>query len=342
MKEPSKNKLLVPLGIGAGVLLLLASTKNKASAAQSSPASPSSPQLNTSGDDAMPQPDEPTAAGQIVPSPAPPYKPSNVRSAQPIPGGNNDDTDERQQDDTGGDGQGEEQDVREKNNDDTSADVRNDDDSTNDDGSDYTIPDEDASSFLRYQPKLALPTGKNQRFAPGSKRMPTSQATGKRSVNYRPGTYNPKQARFDNQSYTSVSHRPGASNASRKSAVQNEPVPGNTNSTVKNRMLQSLPNQAGKIFPLRMGMNNAYVKEIQRRIGVPATGYFGTMTLTALRKRYNVSDVSEALYKQIITGKVIVAQKQAAKKPMQQKRRPHKPSHSKHGKKVLPQQRPNA
>lgn len=60
------------------------------------------------------------------------------------------------------------------------------------------------------------------------------------------------------------------------------------------------------IFPLKFGMTNPYVKEVQRKLGVPTTGYFGAMTRTAIQKRFRATEISEALYKQIITGKRVV------------------------------------
>lgn len=58
-----------------------------------------------------------------------------------------------------------------------------------------------------------------------------------------------------------------------------------------------------KIFPLKQGQTNNYIKEVQRKMGVSPTGFFGTQTRAALLKKYKASEVSEALYKQIISGK---------------------------------------
>lgn len=66
---------------------------------------------------------------------------------------------------------------------------------------------------------------------------------------------------------------------------------------------QAKTNANKKIFPLKQGQTNNYIKEVQRKIGVSQTGFFGTQTRAALLKRYKVSEVSEALYKQIISGK---------------------------------------
>jgi hypothetical protein len=60
---------------------------------------------------------------------------------------------------------------------------------------------------------------------------------------------------------------------------------------------------APKIFPLKQGQTNNYIKEVQRKMGVSPTGFFGTQTRAALLKKYKATEVSEALYKQIISGK---------------------------------------
>jgi hypothetical protein len=64
---------------------------------------------------------------------------------------------------------------------------------------------------------------------------------------------------------------------------------------------------APKIFPLKQGQTNNYIKEVQRKIGVSPTGFFGTQTRAALLKKYKATEVSEALYKQIISGKAPAA-----------------------------------
>ena len=63
---------------------------------------------------------------------------------------------------------------------------------------------------------------------------------------------------------------------------------------------------APKIFPLKQGQTNNYIKEVQRKMGVSPTGFFGTQTRAALLKKYKVTEVSEALYKQIVSGKAPV------------------------------------
>lgn len=64
---------------------------------------------------------------------------------------------------------------------------------------------------------------------------------------------------------------------------------------------------APKIFPLKQGQTNIYIKEVQRKMGVSPTGFFGTQTRAALIKKYKATEVSEALYKQIISGKAPAA-----------------------------------
>lgn len=64
---------------------------------------------------------------------------------------------------------------------------------------------------------------------------------------------------------------------------------------------------APKTFPLKQEQTNNYIKEVQRKLGVSPTGFFGTQTRAALLKKYKVTEVSEALYKQIISGKAPAA-----------------------------------
>lgn len=80
-------------------------------------------------------------------------------------------------------------------------------------------------------------------------------------------------------------------------------------SQVRNPAAISTPIPQTTIFPLKFGQRNSYVKEIQSRIGVANTGYFGAQTREALQKRFGTSEVSELLYKQIITGKPVAQRK---------------------------------
>jgi hypothetical protein len=75
-----------------------------------------------------------------------------------------------------------------------------------------------------------------------------------------------------------------------------------------------------KIFPLKQGQNNSYIKEVQRKLGVNPTGFFGGQTRAALLKKYHATEISESLYKQIMTGKV-----NAKSKPKIVKKTVHRP-----------------
>jgi len=298
MKEPSKTNLLLPLGIGAGVLILLASMKNKASAATSAV----SPPIKTGSDDAMLSVDEHVTPGQINPSPAPSYVPPVQRTADA------DDFNTEAQDEGMMDEQHESLP-----------------DSGDESSEDFSVESEEYSreqgeGYSQRTMPVTLPNqGKPtmrtaQRFMPGGKPSMRTPATAvNQSTAYRPGVYNPKQVRFDSRTSQPVNYRPGASH--QPIVPPQAPIPA----MVKSNAVKAAPNANGKIFPLRMGMTNAYVKEVQRRIGVPATGYFGTMTLTALRNKYNVSEVSEILYRQIISGKAVVVRRTVVKQAPQRK-----------------------
>ena len=71
----------------------------------------------------------------------------------------------------------------------------------------------------------------------------------------------------------------------------------------KTQQILAQKNANAKIFPIRQGQTNNYIKEVQRKMGVSPTGFFGTQTRAALLKKYKASEISEALYKQIMTGK---------------------------------------
>ena len=302
MKEPTKTNLLLPLGIGAGVLLLLAGVNKKASAATSTTALPPS---NTTGDDAKAPTEETVAPGQINPNPAPSYTPPVQRIAETSDEG----ADERQIDDTADEQSAVSQDDGQ---DFIEEEAGGYDSGSEIDSTGYTRQHSSMPPVVRNQPKPVMRT--QQPFLPGGKpSMRTSGAMVKQSTAYRPGAYNPKQARFDNRMSQPVNYRPGAMH--QPLTPPQAPMPA----LVKTNAVKAAPNGNGKIFPLRMGMTNSYVKEVQRRIGVPATGYFGTMTLTALRSRYNVTEVSETLYKQIITGKAVVVRKPVVKQAPQRK-----------------------
>jgi hypothetical protein len=96
----------------------------------------------------------------------------------------------------------------------------------------------------------------------------------------------------------------------------------------------------GAIFPLKYGQRNAYIKEVQKKVGVTPTGYFGIQTRTALQRKFGAATISEVLYKQIMTGKTPVAVKQSTTAvPVRSALHPvakHKPGvHKKYTKQVL-------
>lgn len=79
---------------------------------------------------------------------------------------------------------------------------------------------------------------------------------------------------------------------------------------------------SNKIFPLKQGQNNSYIKEIQRKLGVNPTGFFGGQMRAVLLKKYQAAEVSETLYKQIITGKAVAkSHPKMVKKPIHRPKR---------------------
>ena len=256
MKEPTKTNLFLPLGIGAGVLLLLAGMNKKASAAASTTALPP---LNTTDDDAKAPTEETVAPGQINPNPAPSYTPPIQRIAETSDEG----ADERQIDDTA-DGQSE---VSPDDGQDFSEDEAGGYDSGSEiDSTGYTRQNSSMPPVVRNQPKPVMRT--QQPFLPSGK--PSMRAQGamvNQSTAYRPGAYNPKQARFDNRMSQPVNYRPGVTHQPLTPPQAPLPV------AVKTNAVKAAPKGNGKIFPLRMGMTNSYIKEVQRRIGVPLQGF---------------------------------------------------------------------
>jgi hypothetical protein len=83
---------------------------------------------------------------------------------------------------------------------------------------------------------------------------------------------------------------------------------------------------APAIFPLKYGQRNDYIKELQKNIGVPATGYFGSQTRAMLQKRFKASVVSEALYRQLTMGKAFAT---AVKRPAAKTARNRRPLYRK-------------
>lgn len=113
-------------------------------------------------------------------------------------------------------------------------------------------------------------------------------------------------------------------------ATNNSPTPTNPFLTQAQKLMaqqktaqtQKSTTVNNKIFPLKQGQTNNYIKEIQRKMGVSPTGFFGTQTRAALLKKYQVAEVSETLYKQIITGKVVAkSHPKMVKKPIHRPKR---------------------
>lgn len=298
MKEAGKGSLLLPLGIGAGVLLLLTSMKKK----QAEPAK------TTEDTTAMPlvTADE-AAAPQIDPAPAPQYTQAMPKSA-PI------------QSEADGEDDGSQEDQEDGQQSTGSEDEEPETDDDSEEGS-YPAASSRSSSGSRsnggsntpYQPSSTINANRPSQPLPATQRA---------SATTRPAV-NPKSIRFQSDqakkfaarqkvrnanplfigngkprmgTQQSVAYRPGATAAVQQPIIiasqSTQPAPFTVKQTT--------------IFPLRFGTTSPYVKEVQRRLGVSATGYFGTQTKAAIQKRFGVADISEALYKQIITGKAVI------------------------------------
>ncbi|OSZ81925.1 hypothetical protein CAP35_01245 [Chitinophagaceae bacterium IBVUCB1] len=326
MKEQSKNGWLLPLGIGAGVLLLIAGVKKKANA------TPVMPGADAAGSVAL-ETQVPKASGQINPSPAPSY----TRSSLPQPENAGSGTDARQQITE------DEADTLPANSEQASYDTdqgMEEQDAYRESSNEEEDETGDHTAYTKAAPMYA--NGKQQSYHPGNA---SGASAGSMSVAHRPGAYNPKQMRFDNTVRSGNKHSikayadPSAKQSAYKPMLKTTQKPSMRHQTSISRkpsmrVLQPVAasnmravNPAAtrmvSVFPLRMGSRNTYVKELQRRIGVSATGYFGTATSATIRNKYGVSEVSEALYTQIIRGKA-VARKPPAKtivrqKPVQQK-----------------------
>lgn len=79
-----------------------------------------------------------------------------------------------------------------------------------------------------------------------------------------------------------------------------------------------------KAFPLKFGQTNRYIKNVQQKLGVSNTGFFGALTKAALLKKYKVSEVSETLYQQILAAptapkKMSAPAKKVKKAPVKKK-----------------------
>ena len=263
MSEPGKGGLLLPLGIGAGLLLLFGMKKAKAATAPPMPDANAAIPLVSAADAAVPQ---------IDPQQAPSYEAVSKAGGNDANTGDEEEeaTDEADggQDEGGGD---DEQDSG---------------DDEREDGSSAQMPGDSPGKKTGAPPKV-IRTAATQNTPVGVQRQQVTQQ--QRKV----------QGKRVNQGMMT----------SRQATVAKQPAakrvwPGivNAGQQILTTAAAVVPAQT-TIFPLRFGSTSPYVKEVQRRLGVSATGFFGTMTRAAIKKRFGVLEISEALYKQIITGK---------------------------------------
>lgn len=327
MSEKGKGSMLLPLGIGAGLLLLLTSMKKKEAVPAAAATTDDAAALlrSVSAEEA--------AVQQIDPAPAPSYAQAEVKAAPSAP-----ETNDEEDPEAGSADQREEEDPE--------ADSA--DEEETDEGS-YTAPSGKRSgggggSNTPYIPSSSIYT--NRQPTP----LPIAQSQAARAALQQ--ARNKKSIRFQSDQAKKFAQRSGArsvnpnlvSNARLRAGVQ-LPVtyrPGVTTPgiavTAAQQSIAITSQQASPtitpavsqttIFPLKFGTTSAYVKEVQRKLGVSATGYFGTLTRTAIQRRFRVSEISEALYKQIITGKVpvpVLAVRKPVPKIIRKVKKPLKP-----------------
>lgn len=324
MSEKGKGSMLLPLGIGAGLLILLTSMKKKETA----------PMTAATPDDAaalLPQVSaEEAAVPQINPVPAPTYAQAQAKtsSAEDPEAGE-------------ADNEGEEEDADPQQ---PAEDPETESTDEEDDDSGYAASSGSRSggggSYTPYRPSSTINTNRQATPLPSSgQQLPavnaqTRWAANPKSIRFQSDqakmaalqkARNNKSLRFQSDQAKKFAQRSGTNplyigNGKPRMGVQ-LPVtyrPGATAAvqqpiaiTSQQAALTPAATTAVKqttIFPLRFGTTSSYVKEVQRRLGVSATGYFGTLTRTAIQKRFRVSEISEILYKQIITGKAPTAQ----------------------------------
>ncbi|OJW79572.1 MAG: hypothetical protein BGO69_12645 [Bacteroidetes bacterium 46-16] len=321
MSEKGKGSMLLPLGIGAGLLILLTSMKKK-EAAPVTAAIPDDvasllPQVNA-GEAAMPQ---------IDPAPAPSYVQAQAKTAP------SEDTDEEGgEDPEAGEADKEEEDPEAESADEGDNSYSSSSGSRSGGGGNYT-PYRPSSSINTNRQTTPLPATSSTQattyFANGkpvignksirfqsdqAKLLAMQKARNNKSLRFqsdqakkfaqRSGVKNPNPLIIGNGKprmgvQLPASYRPGAT-----TAIQ-QPIAITSQSTTTPAAVPAVSQST--IFPLKFGTTSAYVKEVQRKLGVSATGYFGTMTRAAIQKRFRVSEISEALYRQIITGKAPVA-----------------------------------
>lgn len=312
MSEKGKGSMLLPLGIGAGLLLLLTSMKKKE-------AVPAAPAISDDAAALLPQVSaEEAAVPQIDPAPAPSYAQAQAKAAPADPDGGEDEDPESGEAD-----QEEQEDPEADSTDDEDAGESNYGPSSGkrSGGSGNNIPYRPSSSINTNRQATPLPFAQSR-----ANRAALKQSRNKKSIRFQSDQAKKFAQRSGAKSINPniiangkpragvrlpVTYRPGAITAAQQpiAITSQQASPATTPAAIP---AVSQPT----IFPLKFGTTSAYVKEVQRKLGVSATGYFGTMTRAAIQKRFRVAEISEALYKQIITGKVPVAhpiRKQAAK-----------------------------
>lgn len=322
MSQQGKGSLLLPLGIGAGLLLLLTSMKKKEAVAPAATAAP---------DDAaalLPEVSTAASVSQIEPTPAPSYTQAVAKTAageddEESGGGEEKPEAEDPQEETASSGNDGEEDGGQEDEDEGNASPSY---ASKSSGGSYT-PYSPASSINTNRQTTPLP-------APAYTQAASSQSsiTNRKSIRFQSDqakqlalqkARNNKSIRFQSDQAKKSAARSGTANTNPLFIGKGKPrmgvrlpvtdrpgaaaVTAVTTATMPAVSVTSqqaaTPAAQATIFPLKFGTTSPYVKEVQRRLGVSATGYFGTMTRTALQKRFRVSEVSEAMYKQIITGK---------------------------------------
>lgn len=277
MSEERKGSLLLPLGIGAGLLLLLTSMKKKETA-------PALPAAKADDSAALPEinPGE-AAAPQITPKPAPSYAQAVAQAAVPQT---------REDEDT--------EDLPDTDNEkSTNDDPPSPDQSLQPDEPDNDEPNEDEPEEEESNSGPAY----TKSHSPGPAKASVLVDAAKMLI--RPGAAKPMRRKTTKKPIRPIVQ-------ATRVPVPPAVVAAQPEIRIASRPAAALPAAAatrpGTIFPLKPGVTgNVYVKEIQKRLGVPVTGNFGVQTKAALMKRFRVQEVSEALYKQIITGKIPAA-----------------------------------
>lgn len=319
MSEQGKGSLLLPLGIGAGLLLLLTSMKKK-DATETTVAA---------GNNTALLPDvksEDAAVPQIDPAPAPSY-------AQAVAETSDADGGEAAPDEQDGSGE-ESEDPQET----AQRSAPTTDEGAEDDDDSYAASSGSRSgggSYTPYQPSSSINTNRQTSPlpAPAYNTANTAKATpaaiNPKSIRFQSDqakmlaaqkARNNKSMRFQSDQVKKFAARSGADNSNPLTVGNGKPRMGvrlpvtqRPGATVAAQQAINITSQSATskqtapvqktIFPLRFGTTSPYVKEVQRRLGVSATGYFGAMTKAAIQKRFRVSEISETLYKQIVSGK---------------------------------------